>query len=93
MRRREFITTLGVVAATWLSTGLSVAQETRVIGIPAGTTETDAQAQRRVLAFTQALKELGWIEGKNIKLEKRYSAGNPERLPASPMIWFSSNLQ
>ena len=81
MRRREFITTLGVVAATWLSTGLSVAQETRVIGIPAGTTETDAQAQRRVLAFTQALKELGWIEGKNIKLEKRYSAGNPERLP------------
>ena len=81
MKRREFITTLGTIAATCLSSGLSIAQETRVIGILAGTTETDPQAQRRVLAFTLALKELGWIEGKNIKLEKRYSAGNPERLP------------
>ena len=82
MRRREFITTVGMVAATWLCSGLSVAQETtRVIGVLAGTTETDPQAKRRVLAFTQALKELGWIEGKNIKLEKRYSAGNPEGLP------------
>jgi putative tryptophan/tyrosine transport system substrate-binding protein len=82
MRRRELVTALGAVAVTWLSPGLSGAQgTTHVIGILAGTTETDQQAQRRVLAFTQALKELGWIEGKNIKLEKRYSAGNPERLP------------
>jgi len=66
MGRREFITALGAVA---LSSGLSEAQETWVIGVLAGTTETDPQAQRRVLAFTQALKELGWIEGKNIKLE------------------------
>ena len=82
MRRRELVTAVGAVAVTWLSPGLSGAQgTTHVIGILAGTTETDQQAQRRVLAFTQALKELGWIEGKNIKLEKRYSAGNPERLP------------
>jgi len=66
MRRREFITALGAVAATCLSSGQSAAQENRLIGVLAGTTETDPQARRRVLAFTQALKELGWIEGKNI---------------------------
>jgi hypothetical protein len=76
MRRREFVTALGAVAVTWLFPGLSGAQgTTHIIGILAGTTETDQQAQRRVLAFTQALKELGWIEGKNIKLEKHTERG------------------
>src|SRR5262245_27745117 len=81
MRRREFITTFAATVASLLS-GVARSQETiRVIGVLSGAAETDPQAQRRVLAFTQALKELGWIEGKNIKLEKRYSAGSPDRLP------------
>lgn len=81
MRRREFITSFGVATAAWLSPGLAQSQgAVRVIGILAGTTESDPQARRRILAFTQALKEFGWIEGKNIKLEKRYSAGVPDRL-------------
>ena len=64
MRRREFITTLGTVAATWLSSGLSGAQEsTRVVGVLAGTTETDPQAQRRVLVAKNSSdgERLGYI--------------------------------
>lgn len=54
MRRREFITALGAVAATCLPSGQSVAQETPVIGVLAGTTKTDPQAQRRVLDVGQS---------------------------------------
>ena len=54
MRRREFVTALGTVAATWLSRGCPErGGSAPVIGILAGTTETDQQAQRRVLAFTE----------------------------------------
>jgi putative ABC transport system substrate-binding protein len=82
MQRREFIG-LFVSVATWPLVARAQSQErVRLIGVLAGTTESDPQAQRRIVAFTQALRELGWNEGTNVKLEKRYSGGNPERLPA-----------
>ena len=83
MQRREFITLVGGTAATWpLAARAQSQQRVRLIGVLAGTTESDPQAQRRVGAFTQALRDLGWSDGANIKLEKRYSAGIPGRLPA-----------
>jgi ABC-type uncharacterized transport system substrate-binding protein len=82
MQRRKFITLLGGAAVWPLAARAQSQQRVRLIGVLAGTTENDPQAQRRIGAFTQALRELGWNEGSNIKLEKRYSAGNPERLPA-----------
>jgi len=82
MQRRNFIALLGGAAAWPLTARAQSQARVRLIGVLAGTTETDPQAQRRIIAFTQALRELGWNEGSNIKLEKRYSAGNPERLPA-----------
>ena len=41
--------------------------------------EDDAQGQRRVKAFVQALEGLGWIEGRNIILERRWGAGDVDR--------------
>ena len=83
MRRREFIMPFGGAAATWpLAARAQSQQRVRLIGVLAGATENDPQAQRRVGAFTQALRDLGWSDGANIKLEKRYSAGIPGRLPA-----------
>lgn len=82
MKRREFITLLGGAAAWPLAARAQSHERMRLIGVLAGTTENDPQAQLRIAAFTQALREMGWNEGTNIKLEKRYSAGNPERLPA-----------
>jgi putative ABC transport system substrate-binding protein len=72
MRRREFIMLFGGAAATWpLAARAQSQQRVRLIGVLAGATENDPQAQRRVGAFTQALRDLGWSDGANIKLEKR----------------------
>jgi ABC-type uncharacterized transport system substrate-binding protein len=82
MQRREFIGLLGGAVVWPLAARAQSQQRVRLIGVLAGTTENDPQAQRRIVAFTQALRQLGWNEGTNIKLEKRYSSGYPERLPA-----------
>src|SRR5262245_51010407 len=81
MKRRHFITLLGGAAAAW---PLAARAQTpvRLIGVLSGTAENDPEARQRIGAFSQALREVGWEEGKNIKLERRYSAGRPERLPA-----------
>ena len=82
MRRREFIMLFGGAAATWpLAARAQSQQRVRLIGVLAGATENDPQAQRRVGAFTQALRDLGWSDGANIKLEKRIRR-HPGRLPA-----------
>jgi hypothetical protein len=44
--------------------------------------QADAALQRRLDAFRQGLRELGYIEGQNIRLEVRYSEGSLDRLPA-----------
>jgi ABC-type uncharacterized transport system substrate-binding protein len=81
MKRREFITLFcGSTFAVWPL--VSFAQQLRIrrIGILLGTSENDPEAQRRVAAFVQSLREIGWTDGKEITFEKRYSGGNPERL-------------
>ena len=44
-------------------------------------------ASRDVEAFRQGLRELGWVDGRNVVIEYRYSAGRSERLPLSPPNW------
>jgi putative ABC transport system substrate-binding protein len=44
--------------------------------------QSDPQAQARVSAFTAALQERGWTDGRNVRLEFRYTEGQPNRLPA-----------
>src|SRR5664279_1366397 len=81
MRRREFLGVLGGTAATWpLAARAQQPKRIRRIGILLGTSESDPEAQRRVAAFTQTLREIGWTEGKEFTFEKRYAGGAPERL-------------
>jgi putative tryptophan/tyrosine transport system substrate-binding protein len=79
MKRREFITFLGGAAATWPLTAL--AQEPRpvigVLGSASYGSIPDAEA-----AFIQGLKNIGFIEGKNINIEWRWAAGQYDRLPS-----------
>ena len=77
MRRREFITLLGSAAAAWPLAARAQQPEKRyTIGIlSAGS----APVLRKVLF--DALRELGWIEGKNIVFERRYAENRVERLP------------
>jgi ABC-type uncharacterized transport system substrate-binding protein len=80
MRRRDFITLLGGGAAAWpLAARAQRAGKISTIGLfTAGSLEELAMV---LAAFPNALRELGWIEGKNVTFERRYAENRLERLP------------
>ena len=81
-RRREFITLLGGAAATWpLAARTQQPGAMRRVGVLVNSVEADPAVQGRIAAFRQALERLGWLEGRNIHIELRFSAANFERLP------------
>jgi ABC-type uncharacterized transport system substrate-binding protein len=77
MRRREFITLLGMAAAAWpLTAGAQQAGGMRRIGVLMSLAADDRHAQARLAAFVQSLQELGWTDGRNVRIDTRWSAGN-----------------
>jgi putative tryptophan/tyrosine transport system substrate-binding protein len=81
MRRREFITLVAGAAATWPLAAL--AQQTdriRRIGVLFGGTEGDPDVLVRLTAFLQVLQQLGWTEGRNIRIESRWGAANTDNI-------------
>ena len=81
MRRREFIAGF-VGAAAWSPTA-NAQQPNRVrkIGILMPLPENDPESQRRIAAFLQMLRQLGWLDGKSIMIEARYAGGDAKSLP------------
>jgi putative tryptophan/tyrosine transport system substrate-binding protein len=79
MRRRTFIAALGGVAAWPLVTRAQQLNRMRRIGVLIPFSETDAETQALVAAFKQRFQELGWIDGRNVRFDYRYTDGNPER--------------
>jgi ABC-type uncharacterized transport system substrate-binding protein len=78
--RRAFITLLGSAAAAWpLAAPAQQPERVRRIGVLMGVTK-DAEGQSRVTALREGLRDRGWIEGRNIELEYRWAAGQPELL-------------
>src|SRR5438874_4666298 len=83
MRRREFITFVGVVAVWLLAPHDATAQPAdrmRRIAMLSGFAATDPEAQARVAALQQGLKELGWTEGRNVSIEFRWGTGGAEQM-------------
>ena len=82
-RRRDFITLLGGAAAAWpLAARAQQRERMRHIGVLLSTSETDPEGQTQAAALRQGLQELGWTEGLNIKIDYRWSAGDPGRARA-----------
>src|SRR6266513_2535900 len=77
MRRREFITLLGGAAAAWpLAARAQQGERMRRIGVLTGTAADDPEAQARQAAFVQGLAQLGWTDGRNVRIDARWTAGN-----------------
>ena len=74
MRRREFITLLGGAAATPLSARAQ--QPMRRVGVLTGLANA-AAGQTRFVVFVQAMAQLGWTEGRNVRIEARWGGGDP----------------
>jgi ABC-type uncharacterized transport system substrate-binding protein len=80
MKRREFVTLLGGAAAWPLAAHAQQGERVRRIGVLIPTSEDDPQTQRQLLAFLEGLRQLGWVEGRNIHFDERFPANDRERL-------------
>jgi putative ABC transport system substrate-binding protein len=78
--RREFITLLGGAVAAWPIAARSQSRERmRRVGVLTNLTQTDSEGRARDEAFVQGLRQLGWTEGDNLRIDRRWTAGDAER--------------
>jgi putative tryptophan/tyrosine transport system substrate-binding protein len=81
MNRREFITLLGGAVTAWpMRARAQQLESMRRIGMLMSTAADDSEGQARVTAFLQRLQQRGWTVGRNVQIEYRWTAGDPERL-------------
>src|SRR5262245_55068714 len=80
IERRKFLATLGGAAAAWpLVAGAQQAERTRRIGVLTNVAADDPVGQARIAAFLQGLQQLGWSDGRNVRIDHRWTLGDAER--------------
>src|SRR5262245_18084328 len=78
--RREFIVTLGGAAAWPLAALAQQRERMRRIGVRMSYVADDPAGQARLPAFAQQLAQSGWIDGRNVRIDLRWGATDPERI-------------
>jgi putative tryptophan/tyrosine transport system substrate-binding protein len=78
MKRREFIAGLGAVAWPVLARAQQ-AERMRRVGVLMGFEESNLEAKGFLSALTQGLAELGWTDGRNVRIDVRWAAGSVDR--------------
>lgn len=82
MRRRQFLKVIGGAAAAWpLAARAQQSGGMRRVGILVHGLQTDPEWQQRVVAFREGLERLGWVDGRSLHIELRFSANQYDRLP------------
>src|SRR5262245_45962949 len=81
IRRREVITLLGGAAAAWplVARAQQPVDQMRRVGVLTVFSDGDPEGQRRVAALLQRLQDLGWVNGRNMRIELRWAGGDPDR--------------
>jgi len=80
IRRREFITLLGGVAAAWpIAAPAQQNGRLRRVGVLMALAEADPEARAQLAGLTQGLAELGWIDGRTVQMSIRWAAGSIDR--------------
>ncbi len=82
MRRREFLGVLGGAAVAWpVVARAQQSERVRLVGVLMNTLSSDRESQARLTAFVQALREVGWVVGRNVQIDTRWVAsGDRDRL-------------
>jgi len=80
MRRREFIAGLGSAVAWPVVARAQQPEHMRRVGVFMNFAENDTEGRRLVAAFVQQLQLFGWIDGRNMRIDYRWSAGDAERV-------------
>src|SRR5262245_27851690 len=78
MRRRDFIKAVATSAAVWPLSARAQPAKMRRGSVPLGLAETDPEANARVKASRLGMRDLEWIEGRNIEIEYRFAGSNLE---------------
>jgi ABC-type uncharacterized transport system substrate-binding protein len=80
MKRREFVTLLGGATIVWpLAAGAQHTERMRRIGLLMGSTESDPESKSRIAALLERLQQLGWTEGRNLRIDYRWTAAQADR--------------
>jgi ABC-type uncharacterized transport system substrate-binding protein len=80
MKRREFISLIGSVAAAWpLAARAQEPGRMRRVGVLLAFFDSDLESEPRIAAFQRELENLGWTEGRNIQIEYRWASGDADR--------------
>ena len=87
IRRRGFITLLGGAAAWPLAARAQQSNRVRRIGVLMSRDETDPEGKLRFSAFTQALADLGWSDGRNVRMDLRWYGDDINRIDTCILRW------
>src|SRR5262245_50156261 len=88
MRRREFITLLGGAAAAWpLAARAQQGERMRRVGVLVAAAADDPEYQARNVAFLQSLQQLGWADGRNVRIDTRWATTNSDDVRRHAADW------
>jgi putative tryptophan/tyrosine transport system substrate-binding protein len=80
MRRREFIAGLGSAVAWPLAARAQQSERMRRIGVLIDWAEADPEAKAALSALSRGLSELGWIDGRDVRMDVRFGSGDIDRM-------------
>jgi putative tryptophan/tyrosine transport system substrate-binding protein len=95
MRRRDVVALLASAAAAWpLAARSQQSAQVRRVGMLIGYEEKDPETQARVATFRQTLEQLGWKEGRNIRINYRFAPASPDeaQLFAKELVAFHPDV-
>jgi putative ABC transport system substrate-binding protein len=80
MGRREFVSLVGSAAVAWqIAARAQQPERIRRIGVLMSLAADDPESMARITPFLQALRELGWTDGRNVRIDYRWAAGDADR--------------
>lgn len=93
MRRRQFIKVVAASAAAGPLIAFAI-ERTRRVGVLWNFAAADPEGKARLLLFRKALQQLGWIEGRNLRIDERWNAGDPDssRTGAAELLQLSPDV-